>query len=437
MAMLLGLVPPACQGPPEDSTKARVPATVVHAVPASQSNVYSWVHGQGTAVAVRRKALYFQLEGKVSYVARGPEGGELRPGDAVTGPKDEELLGELLAKVDDRDMLASMEANKAELRRTKTERLSAEAQLKSAQAELEAAKRDRDATKDLIATGASNQKELDDFNTRVKAAQASVEVARSRLGSAASGTKAQAAQVRRSEVAQERAAIFAPFDGIVAALNIKEGDYVLGQRVSQDAGEQLRTAPLVVIDPSQFEIKVELPKYEASRVKVGQPAFVLTGEDVAALSQADDLTASPEKLLTRGQVFAVSPSVDPTARSILVTVRVSERPERLRDGEFASCFIMVDQAEDVVTIPYAAFIREDDKAFAFVVDEATNTVQRRSLEVGLSGIRQFEVRKGLSAGELVVTRGRRSLGNGSQVDVAQIEGTPRPAPPQIPSEGAG
>lgn len=436
LPLAMALLGWACAGEPDAAPEARVQATVVHAVPADHSDVYRWIYGQGTAVAVRRKALYFQLEGKVSYVARSAEGGELRPGDAVSGPKDEELLGELLAKVDDRDVLASMEASKAELRRTQTERLSAEAQLKSAQAELEAARRDLDHAKTLVSSGASNQKEVDDLTTRVTTAEASVASARSRLGSAASGTKAQAAQLRRSEVAQERAAIFAPFDGVIAALNIKEGDYVLGSRISQDAGEQLRTAPIVVIDPSEFEIEIEVPAFEASRIRVGQPAFVLTGEDVATLSQADDPAARPEVLLTRGQVFAVSPSVDPTARSILVTVRVSERSERLRDGEFASCFIMADHAEGVVSIPYEAFIREDDDAFAFVVDEATQTAERRPLTLGLPGMRHIEVREGITAGELVVTRGRRSLGDGSRVDVAQVEGKPRPAAPDQPRPSA-
>ena len=437
IALGSGLLAPACGGEPQAAPKARVQATVVHAVPATRNDVYSWVHGQGTAMAVRRKALYFQLDGKVSYVARSPEGGELRPGDPVSGPKDEELLGELLAKVDDRDVLASTEASRAELRRTQTERLSSEAQLKSAQAELEAARRDLKAARELQASGAGNQKDLDDANTRVETAQANVTASRSRLGSARSGTKAQAAQLRRSEVAQERAAIFAPFDGVVAALNIKEGDYILGSRASQDAGEQLRTAPIVVIDPSKFEIEIEVPEYEASRIRVGQPAFVLTGEDVATLAQADDPTARPEALVTRGEVFAVSPSVDPSARSILVTVRVSERPERLRDGEFASCFIMTDQAKDTVSIPYGAFVREDDAAFAFVVDEASQTVERRVLQLGLAGVQHIEVRKGITAGEVVVTRGRRSLGDGSRVDVAQIEGVPQPAgPDEQPGETA-
>ena len=418
-AALLALALVGCSS--EAAPPARAQATVVHGITAEQGDVYAWVYGQGSAVAVRRKALYFQSTGKVSYLARGPDGGELRPGDKVKGPENEELLGELLAKVDDRDQLANIEASRAELQRTRSQALTAEAQLKSAQAELAAAKRELKRAEQLVASGAGNTAEVDNAKTRVSTAKAAVASSKAQIGSARSGSRAQAAAVRASKVAQERAAIFAPFDGVVAALNIKEGDYVLGAQASADPSEQLRTAPLVVVDPSEFELAVELPAYEASRLEVGQPAFVLTGEDVAALTLVGSKAVSPEGLSTRGEVFSVSPAVDPSARSILVKIRVKENPERLRDGDFVSAFIMVNRATDVVSIPFDAFVRDDDVAFAFVVPEGSTNVERRLLELGLAGVEHVEVKKGILAGELVVTRGRRSLGDGSQVDVAKID----------------
>ena len=434
---VLVLLAAACgqnEGPPPAAGSR---ATVVHATEAEKGDVYEWVYGQGTALAVRRKALYFQLDGRISYIARAPDGGELRLGDSVKGPEDEEILGQLLAKVDDRDVLANVEASRAELRRTQTQRVSSEAQLKSAKAELEAAQREQKRMKQLVESGAGNQADLDNAETRVKTANASVDSAKSQLSASASGTKAQAAQVKRSEVAQERAAIFAPFDGVVAALNVKEGDYYFGAQVSNDPGQQLRTAPIVVIDPSEFELQLELPEYEAAKVKVGMTAAVLTGEDVATLAAASDPSQRPEALLTRGTVFSVSPSVDPSARSVQVKVRVTERPERLRDGEFASCFIMTRHAADTVAIPYEAFIREDDHAFAFVAPKEGGPVERRDLQIGLTGVGRIEVKSGLTAGELVVTRGRRSLGDGSVVDVAEIESTPNEGAPDIRTEDGG
>lgn len=52
--------------------------------------------------------------------------------------------------------------------------------------------------KKLVDSGAGNQADLDNANTRVKTAKASVDSAKSQLVASASGTKAQAAQVKRS-----------------------------------------------------------------------------------------------------------------------------------------------------------------------------------------------------------------------------------------------
>lgn len=403
-------------------------ATVVHATRAAKQPVFSWVYGQGTAIAVRRKALYFQLDGRVDYIAAGPEGRELRPGDAVVGPEDDELLGQLIARIDDRDVSASVQANRAELQRTQGQRLSAEAQLKGARAELEAAQRDLATAERLLAAGTGTQQEVDNARTRVDTARSSVDSAKSGLRSAKSGAQAQKAQVTRSELAQERAGIFAPFDGVIAALNIKQGDYSFGAQPSADPGQQLRNAPIVVIDPSEFEIEIELPQYEAANVEVGQAAFVMTGPDVTRLEQSSDPTQRPEELVTRGSVFAVSPSVDPAARSILVTVRVEEQPERLHDGEFVTCFIQTAAATDAVSIPYDAFVREDELVYAFVVGADGKTVERRDLALGLVGAERVEVREGLAANDLVVTRGRRSLGHASEVEVTRIDGEAPPKP---------
>ena len=120
-------------------------------------------------------------------------------------------------------------------------------------------------------------------------------------------------------------------------------------------------------------------------------------------------------------MFSVSPSIDPGVRAIEVTVRTTTRPERLRDGEFVACFIMVAEAPDAVVVPFEGFIREDARVYGFVVDPDSKVVERRDLVLGLRGLEEIQVTEGLTAGELLVTRGRRTLTDGARVDVAQID----------------
>ncbi len=437
--VLLGALLVGCQGDPKEVVAPKELPVPVHAVRAEPAPVFNWAYGEGTAVATRREALYFELEGKVSYVREDADGEYLRPGDVVKGPKEGEMLGELLAKLDDRDVAASLQASRADFQRTQQQRVSQEAQVKSARAELKAAKRDLGRATALADQGAMSVAELDQAKDRVVNADASLRAAEAQLGTAKSSTSASAAQVTRSKLAVERTAVFAPFDGVVAAVNIRPGDHHYGVRPSSDLGEQLRAAPVVVIDPSSFEIDIQLPAYEAQRVEVGQPVFVVTGEDVASAAvRRRSEKAIPELLPTRGRVFSVSPAIDPGARSILVTVRIDEQAERIRDGDYVSTFIMVDKSDDGLRLPRNALLFEDERVFAFVVDEPAQSASRRELTVGLNGAEMFSIASGLNRGDLVVTRGRRMLGEGTSIDVVTVEELPA-TPPQVdesPAEAA-
>ena len=437
---LVGIVTFALSGCGREAKDVAPPKDIpvpVHAVRAETAPVYNWAYGEGTAVATRRKALYFEIDGKVGYVRQDDDGELLRPGDAVAGPGEGEVLGELLAKLDDRDVAASMAASKADYKRTQQQRVSQEAQVKSARAELSAAKRDLARSESLEKKGAMSAAELDQARDRLTNASASVRAAEAQLGTARSSTSASAAQVTRSKLALEKAALFAPFDGVVAAVNIRPGDYTYGSRPSPDQGEQLRSAPVVVIDPSSFEIDIQLPAYEARRVQVGQPAFVVTSEDVAAAARRRNTdTTVPELLPTRGRVFSVSPAIDPGARSILVTIRVDEQAERIHDGDYVSAFIMVERNDDGLRLPRNALVFEDERVYAYVVDEGSTSAARKQLKIGLSGTEMFSIAEGLSAGDLVVTRGRRKLGEGTSIDVVQVESLPDLVPEAVdrPSE---
>jgi hypothetical protein len=137
-------------------------------------------------------------------------------------------------------------------------------------------------------------------------------------------------------------------------------------------------------------------------------------------------------------VFSVSPAIDPGARSILVTVRVDENAERIHDGDYVSAFIMVERNDTGLRLPRNALVFEDDKVYAHVVDEASSSATRKQLQIGLGGTEMFSISDGLAAGDLVVTRGRRKLGEGTAIDVVQVESLPDLVPDGVerPSDAA-
>ena len=69
------------------------------------------------------------------------------------------------------------------------------------------------------------------------------------------------AQLSQAQIALEGTKLYAPFDGIVAYKNIRENEYYSTQSVSSQLSNYqglLDRVPIVVIDPSQFEVTADL-----------------------------------------------------------------------------------------------------------------------------------------------------------------------------------
>ena len=75
--------------------------------------------------------------------------------------------------------------------------------------------------------------------------------------------------------------MIAPFDGVIARLNIREGDYWTPQIVNVTGDYQgiVARLPIIIIDPSQFEVNVELPAFQGGQIRSGQRAFVILDRD--------------------------------------------------------------------------------------------------------------------------------------------------------------
>ena len=65
------------------------------------------------------------------------------------------------------------------------------------------------------------------------------------------------ARIDSAQVKLENTSLFAPFDGVIAYLNVKEDDlFFLNSVDLRDEANALKTAPVTVIDPTSYEIKI-------------------------------------------------------------------------------------------------------------------------------------------------------------------------------------
>lgn len=451
------------------SAEAAVAKLPVRAVRAQTAPIQAWVFSDGFVEAVRSKHLTFEVEGTIVYLKK-VNGRQLREGDFVR-------KGELLARVDDRKLAsdvtvaqaqrqdaqqrlttarASLRQSESAVSQAQAEKSRAQATLASARADLKRAEANRNFAQtdlnryqQLWEDGVVSKSERDTRETQFKEAQASVEAARAQVRAAAEGvTAAQAAvesaqeavlsqqaqvesaqsgiqsaiaSLEKTQVILEDTEIVAPFDGIIAHLNIKEGDYWTPQRINAGGDYQqiVESVPIIAIDPSEFEVNVELPAFDGARVRTGQRAFIVANERLLspdAMTSADLIDIASAE----GIVFSVSPSVTPGGRAIEVKIRVNKGTQNLKNGARVSAWIAVEEKLNATTAPFSAFVWRDQKPHVFVVNQQEGIVEQRQIQPGLRGISQREIIDGVQPGELLVTEGKNSLVDGAPVEVIEI-----------------
>ena len=387
--LVLGLLLTGQFAPVEAQQESSEPV-VVETVIARQDAIREFEFAQGTVQASRREFLVFQSSGKVNFIKTNAEGAILREGDPISD-------GQLLAALESDTESAAMQSAQSSLE-------AARAGLRSAQSAFERAE-------NLKAGGAISERDYERAVT-------SLEDSRARVDSAE-------ASLVRSTNSLRSAQLVAPFDGVVAFMNISEGQYISPASFnSSSEASAIRTAPLVVIDPESFEVRVDVPAFVGERLAVGQPAFVLRQETLTRLQSvgAVESGALVQELL-QGSVVSVSPAIYPEDSSIRTRIEMRAEATNLRDGEHVTVWLQVGLKQDAIVLPANAVVSRDDQSLVFVVDDNGRATQRR-VEVGLVGLAGVEVLSGVNAGEQVVTVGKHRVRDGDTVTMVRSTTTP-------------
>jgi HlyD family secretion protein len=94
----------------------------------------------------------------------------------------------------------------------------------------------------------------------------------------------------------------------------------------------------------------------------------------------------------------------------------------LRDGQFVAGWIVTQEADDALLLPYKAIIYEDAKPYCFLVKD--NKAVRRFIQTGIDGLVTTQITSGLKEGNKVVLDGKHRLVEGSPVLVVKKEKAP-------------
>jgi len=245
------------------------------------------------------------------------------------------------------------------------------AALEQANAQIENAKANLDRMTQLFTKGIAAGKEVEDAKTQMASATAAREQATAALNTA--------------NLQLERTDVRAPITGHVVKRMVSVGEQVDG------TGGQ----PIVEIaNIDRVEMAANVPADYLSRVKLNQRALIST----AALTGVEMM----------GSVIAIAPSVDPATNTALVRLGIANTERQLRVGMFAEARLQLAEHPNVLVVPPAALVKNDDGTFVYVV--SGNTAQRTPVMIGLETPSGVQVTSGVSEGQTVLTSSVYGLG---------------------------
>lgn len=188
--------------------------------------------------------------------------------------------------------------------------------------------------------------------------------------------------------------IKAPFDGIVADLNVSKGSRVSPQsNVAQFISKEI-------------EVVVNVPESRIGQLKKGQNAAL-------------QITAYPGQEFP-GVVTSIAPVANTNTRTFEVKITPVKGMNLLRSGMYANASVLAEEKQQTLLAPRAAIVTSSEQPLVYVV-KSDNIVEQRLVTTGLSDEQNMEILAGLKAGEIVVTAGQASLTDGAKVEVVNNE----------------
>jgi len=294
------------------------------------------------------------------------------------------------------------------------------------------------------------QQAIDSANAALTAAEAKRD--ETYQGSKPDDISAQQDQVRLAQISVneakddlEKAQIIAPFDGTVSALNIGVGD-TAGSTSSSSSSSSSSSAAIVLSTPNALVLNLSIGESDLPSVKAGQNGTAtfdaLTSEIFPIV--IDSVGTNPTttqgvvtyqakaRILSRDSVRTIvtgRPGVRPGASqtpsasqapSASSTPSTSQTPSAAASttmtqpvpGMNASVTIIIDQAQDVLTVPTTA-VQTEGRSSVVTVQKDDGTTEKVTVETGISDDSNTEITSGLEEGQTVIIPGATSTSSSS------------------------
>jgi RND family efflux transporter MFP subunit len=252
---------------------------------------------------------------------------------------------------------------------------------------------------------ANSPEQIEYWQNEVYQAGVNLAAAEQRLADMEAGGDSAEVALRRLEVAAARqaleqaqknlaeATITAPFDGIVGAVYIDEGDIIPPPTVSP-------MVAIYLITPTSLELKAEVDEVDIPQVEVGQHANI-------------EVDAIADRLFD-GTVTSISPVPKIETGLVVYEVTISlaiPADAGVKVGMSTTADIIIAESDDTLLVPERA-IGHDENGNPVVEVSVNGQLEQREVVVGISDGLNTEILSGLSQGEMVAVTRRATTGPG-------------------------
>jgi len=241
---------------------------------------------------------------------------------------------------------------------------------------------------DLLKTGGSSQKDVDQATSDQQTAEGNFKAAKNAVRIFGK-TDAEIDQILAERKVDSTLLVPCPISGRIVTRNAAPGF------LTQPGNAP---APYTVADLSTMWMIANVIETDAPAYKVGQEVEVR-------------VPAYPDTVF-KGRVTTVGSMIDPNTHRQLVRSEIADPQHLLRSGMFASFVIRMGEPTRSLAVPVEGVVREGDGAMTVWATADRRRFVKRTVKVGIQRPRGFsQITEGLEAGELVVTDGAVFLNN--------------------------
>lgn len=343
----------------------------------NRAPVFSEVMGTGTLEARYQTAVGSKIQGRLV--------------GTLVDQNDPVKTGQLVARLDDAELSqevaierATLDAATATVKRVKAEEA-------KAKAVLDQADRDFQRYSSLVESKSISQENAEKSKERLAVARADYDKAVAATTEARKQVTTAEAKLRHSETKLADTRIVSPFEGLVVRRDREAGDIIVpGTSIFQ------------IISLKEMWISAWVDESSMAGLATGQPARIV-------------FRSQPKKDY-KGKVARLGKEVDRETREFKVDVDVETLPENWAVGQRAEVYVRTAQKAQALAIPVKALVWRQGKPEVFVVKNGK--AELRTVTLGMRGLKNMEIAKGLSEGEKVILEpARRKISDGRRVSV--------------------